>query len=492
LKVLTYLSFVLICFSTNSLAEISTEVGNLEDYLSHISFGSEDDGQFKVPTDEQLVSFENVVTQILQQNYELANTIALQLNYEVIEFTDTVSTRDFYILREINPIPSPLANGGGIYVFRPSATYNVAIHAPHPKADRNTNSGAILAFLASDVRYFMMASSHRRSHPEPSTCQNFSDYRPSDAVHNSAHYFFAAHKAMEDSDSTIHYLEYHGFAASFDTIVSQCDTGGNLAIANLSETIPDDNADRHSLMHSLEKDLESEGTIKACIYSTVLDSGPDDKYTRSLGGTTNVPGRYTNGSPSVCNQAARPEDNTHRYVHFEQSPAMRETAEMREKVAGSVARAIAEYYDEMPFEINAGLNDAWYNHFTSGQGFFLTVFPNIRQLFLAWFTFDTQRPPDNVNALLGEPGHRWLTAQGPYEGDTANLTVFVTKGGVFDAGEPVATTNLKGDGTITVKFADCSQALLIYDISSVGITGEIPIERIALDNIPLCESLNAP
>lgn len=144
-----------------------------------------------------------------------------------------------------------------------------------------------------------------------------------------------------------------------------------------------------------------------------------------------------------------------------------------------------------PFQINAGLNDAWFNPATAGQGFLLTVFSDIQQMFLAWFAYDTERPPQDVTALLGEPGHRWLTAQGPYSSDTAKLTVFVTKGGVFDAAEPAATTDLAGDGTITIEFADCTEGLLEYEITSLGISGKIPIVRIVADNVPLCETLAA-
>jgi predicted CXXCH cytochrome family protein len=142
------------------------------------------------------------------------------------------------------------------------------------------------------------------------------------------------------------------------------------------------------------------------------------------------------------------------------------------------------------FIINAGLNDAWFNLTTNGQGFLISVFPDIKQMFLAWFTFDTERPPEDVTANLGEPGHRWLTAQGPYDGDTATLTIFVTEGGVFDSAEPVATTDPAGDGTMTVEFADCTEGLVNYVITSLDISGEIPIQRISEDNVALCESLN--
>jgi hypothetical protein len=147
--------------------------------------------------------------------------------------------------------------------------------------------------------------------------------------------------------------------------------------------------------------------------------------------------------------------------------------------------------DDDGFRINAGLNDAWFNPATNGQGFLISVFPEIRQMFLAWFTYDVQRPPEDVTAMLGEPGHRWLTAQGPYEGDTANLTVYVTEGGVFDAAEPEAITDLTGDGSMTIEFADCSEGLVTYQITSLDISGEIPIQRIVPDNLPLCESLGA-
>ncbi|MCJ7815008.1 MAG: SGNH/GDSL hydrolase family protein, partial [Xanthomonadales bacterium] len=99
------------------------------------------------------------------------------------------------------------------------------------------------------------------------------------------------------------------------------------------------------------------------------------------------------------------------------------------------------YQAALNFQINAGLNDAWFNRATNGQGFLIAVFPNSKQMFVAWFTFDTQRPPEDVTAFLGEPGHRWLTAQGPYDGDTAKLTIFVTEGGVFDAAQPTASTD---------------------------------------------------
>lgn len=142
---------------------------------------------------------------------------------------------------------------------------------------------------------------------------------------------------------------------------------------------------------------------------------------------------------------------------------------------------------EPEFTINAGLNDTWYNRATPGQGFFITVFPGTGRVFLAWFSYETERPPANVQAILGEPGHRWLTALGPYAGNTAVLDIELTQGGVFDMSQPAPTRS--SDGTIILEFQDCNTGTVSYDITSVDRQGEIPIERIALDNVPACEAL---
>ena len=149
--------------------------------------------------------------------------------------------------------------------------------------------------------------------------------------------------------------------------------------------------------------------------------------------------------------------------------------------------AVVVRVDEV--QINPGMNDAWFDPATPGQGVFITVFPDQGQLFLAWFTFDTERPPEDVSAILGEPGHRWLTAQGPFSGSKAELTIYLTQGGVFDSAEPPATTDPDGYGTMMVQFFSCNAGRITYDIPSLGLRGEIPIQRIVEDNVTLCEAL---
>lgn len=139
------------------------------------------------------------------------------------------------------------------------------------------------------------------------------------------------------------------------------------------------------------------------------------------------------------------------------------------------------------FVINPGLNDAWYNPETDGQGFFITVLPDLELLSIAWFTYDTEHPEADAVANLGNAGHRWLTATGPFSGNQAQLEISITSGGIFDSSEPMPTS--EAGGTIVLHFEDCASGTVGYDIPSIDRTGMIPIVRVALDNVALCEAI---
>ncbi|MFC1778074.1 proprotein convertase P-domain-containing protein, partial [Pseudomonadota bacterium] len=139
-------------------------------------------------------------------------------------------------------------------------------------------------------------------------------------------------------------------------------------------------------------------------------------------------------------------------------------------------------------DMNAGLNDAWYNPVTNGQGFFITVFPEIEYISLSWFTYDTERPAEGVTANLGEPGHRWLNALGAYSGNVAVMDISITSGGLFDTATEVSEVI---DGTIILTFTDCENGTVEYDIPSINQQGIVPIQRVVRDNIALCEALNS-
>jgi glucose/arabinose dehydrogenase len=131
--------------------------------------------------------------------------------------------------------------------------------------------------------------------------------------------------------------------------------------------------------------------------------------------------------------------------------------------------------------INAGMAGAWFDPTTSGQGFLIDVEPAGQFMFVAWFTYD------DASSKVGAPEHRWLTAQGEFSGSVAELTLSATSGGRFD--DPLATTT-DPVGSLTLNFADCSNASVSYDLPDDGLQGQIDIVRLIPGTEALCQSLD--
>jgi hypothetical protein len=138
--------------------------------------------------------------------------------------------------------------------------------------------------------------------------------------------------------------------------------------------------------------------------------------------------------------------------------------------------------------INAGMNDAWVNADAERQGMFITVYPDVGLVFLAWFTFDTVPPAIGTTATFGSPDQRWVTAVGSFSGGTVELKAELTSGGLFNSTEPLPIQTPEY-GTINLDFKDCNEAMVEFDFPSVGESGEFTINRVLPENAALCEAL---
>lgn len=140
------------------------------------------------------------------------------------------------------------------------------------------------------------------------------------------------------------------------------------------------------------------------------------------------------------------------------------------------------------FEINAGLNDAWYDPTTNGQGFMISVQESKGTVFLAWFTYETWTYDTALNdpalATIGDARQRWMTAEGPYNGSNAELVVYSSNGGSFDQAVPAPI--MDPVGSISLQFDDCASGWVSYDLPGARRSGMIPIERVSSDNLSDC------
>lgn len=144
---------------------------------------------------------------------------------------------------------------------------------------------------------------------------------------------------------------------------------------------------------------------------------------------------------------------------------------------------------ERGFEIGPELNDAWVSPGKPGQGLLVSVFPESRTFFAGWFTYELTRPLSD-QAIIGESGHRWLTVQGGWQGWVADLTVYLTRGGVFDSAQP-APEPAVAVGTMRIEFHDCDSATASYVLPGIR-SGSFELTRVAKDNLARCETTGSP
>jgi hypothetical protein len=130
-------------------------------------------------------------------------------------------------------------------------------------------------------------------------------------------------------------------------------------------------------------------------------------------------------------------------------------------------------------DINAGMDGAWVNNDTLGQGFLIDAHPNPdggNYIFVAWFTYGE----DTAS------GQRWLTAQGDFAGSVAAIDLWETTGGRFD--DPQAV-NPEKVGTMNLDFTDCSNAQLSYSLTDEDLAGDMELSRLIPGGQALCEEL---
>ena len=131
-------------------------------------------------------------------------------------------------------------------------------------------------------------------------------------------------------------------------------------------------------------------------------------------------------------------------------------------------------------EVSDGWDGAWFDVNSPGQGFLIDVNPSAESddfIFLAWFTYGEE----------SESGQQWLTAQGPLKGTFADIIVYETTGGRFDAPITDETTPV---GSMTIDFIDCSHALVTYALPDDGLEGSIQIQRAIPGTEEFCRTLS--
>ena len=133
-----------------------------------------------------------------------------------------------------------------------------------------------------------------------------------------------------------------------------------------------------------------------------------------------------------------------------------------------------------------GLSGSWYKQDENGQGFVIEVNESNspRYVFGGWFTFRHPTSP----SLGGQLDQRWLTFGNSgtisSSAQEVNLDIYQSRGGSLNTPNTLSPNQVSIDvGNAILRFHNCSQATLTYDITSsqsiVGIqSGSIDLERV--------------
>jgi hypothetical protein len=122
-----------------------------------------------------------------------------------------------------------------------------------------------------------------------------------------------------------------------------------------------------------------------------------------------------------------------------------------------------------PTNADFALSGNWFDPATSGQGFTIEVNPVAPILFFSWYTYAVN------GGSQGVAGQRWFTAQAPFQPGTrtATLTIYETKGGIFDQGTyPPPHAQAIVAGTATLTFQTCQRATLAYNFTAGAMAGQ--------------------
>lgn len=305
--------------------------GNLEQYLKAIDYGKKADHSWIEPSARYLEKFSDVIEAFVGSKFKRAHRLSGRIGYQVIKFVDTsrLPESTHYILKELDRLGSSSYKGAGIFVAKTTGK-PIAIQAPHPQSDLYTELQAIELYLQSPAQYLFIAGSRRNSSTASSTCSG--SFFASDAVHNTQHTYYAAHQTLAESNPEIIFLQLHGFgSSSLKKLQNQCQTNNDKLI-NLSpgrKYYP--GGQTTNFIDVLYASINQAAQSKACMY------GAD---TRSLGGTTNTTGRFSNHSAAACTDNAP--EISHQFIHIEQSFPVR--ASYHSLINDQILDAIDEYY----------------------------------------------------------------------------------------------------------------------------------------------------
>ena len=217
-KIFRLLFLSLFCISNTISAQIIINSGDIfndvSNFISNMPGNSGND--YDRPNNLQLDTWDNVMSNLINNNYTIAVTYANSLGYDLIKFSDTTTSpyHIYYVLK------SNSSNHWGYYIFNPNYCRPLVIQSPHPKNDLNTGKQGVYVFKKTNALFFLLSGTHRCNSSQFSSCDGststcsatLENFRISDLSHNDSSIFQRTTEVLLNTYNDTYFIQLHGFS----------------------------------------------------------------------------------------------------------------------------------------------------------------------------------------------------------------------------------------------------------------------------------------
>lgn len=315
--------------------DLLAEATRLEGF-SNNPFG-EGSNNYVPPTGAQWNDFGAAALALWQGDTATAESLATNLDYEVIQFTDTPTGFTLLGLRSRETNGQPVRGWGTCFVHT-GALVTAQIQSPHPQWDFRTPTLAAEAFLKSGARGLLIAGAHR--HVNGSGTGD-----PCDLTNTAFHAVHAAWGGVAGENTA---WQIHGFSlanhAVFPTYTQAVLSTGEGGFTNLmSMNIA--RLDRQLEWNRVKAFAYNRGLETNAALNLLVNEGVDGQTFTNLGARSNVQGIHSRGLGGT-------------FVHIELATSVRTNALLRTQAADAIANAVALSSTNLPAATNVVLTDA--------------------------------------------------------------------------------------------------------------------------------------
>jgi hypothetical protein len=296
--------------------ELKTEKGRLQTLVAQLASSDyvideavRDDRPYVEPTTKILHAFRHLAAAMAWGDVKDAARQADKLDYELVEFTDTHTKHEYYVLRENRERVEPI-RGWGSYIINPNSRIDALVEVPHPIADAQTPEIGGLVFENAEAKGFLLAGAHREKADVPDLVESI---------------FHQVHTAWIGPLAQMTAWQIHGFAGFKHAFPRGAEV---VASTGDGEIVPE--------LRSLDALLEDRGLTSYVFNDREADSRVNKRLNKGVPGVT-----FTSLAATQNEQGRLSRSLGGAFVHVELETSIRNKEDTREVAASVIASAMA-------------------------------------------------------------------------------------------------------------------------------------------------------